>query len=111
MYHDPPLRISDNDKLESLACDKDAERVECGLKMSVLMPDVISICFTQPATVNLVTVSCGFVKLTNDWEPWFFFISRLLFFLYSNLKLQPPTILYMMETHNSLTKGGSTPSP
>ena len=52
---DPLLRISENDKPESLACDENAERVECGLKMSVLMPDIISISFTQPATVDLAT--------------------------------------------------------
>ena len=63
---DPLLRISDNDKPESLACDEDAERVECGLKMSVLMPDIISICFTQPATVDLATLLCGFIRLTNN---------------------------------------------
>ena len=60
------LRISDNDKPESLACDEDAERVECGLKMSVLMPDIISICFNQPATVNLAIALRGFMKLTNN---------------------------------------------
>ena len=31
---DPLLRISDNDKLESLACNEDTKRVECGFKMS-----------------------------------------------------------------------------
>ena len=36
--------------IESLACDEDAERVECDLKMSVLMPAIISICFTQSET-------------------------------------------------------------
>ena len=60
------LRISDNDKPESFACDEDAERVERGFKMSVLMPDIISISFTQPATVDLTTALCGFMKLTNN---------------------------------------------
>ena len=63
---DPLLRISGNDDLESLACDEEAERVECCLKMSVLMPDIINICFTQPATVDLVTALFGFMKLTNN---------------------------------------------
>ena len=34
--------------------------------MSVLMPDIISICFTQPAAVDLATALCGFTKLTNN---------------------------------------------
>ena len=63
---DPLLRVSDNDKPESLAYDEDAERVECGFKMSVLMADIISICFTEPATVDLATALCGFMKLTNN---------------------------------------------
>ena len=66
MHQVPLLRIYDNDKPESLACDEDAERVECGLKMSVLIPNIISICFTQPATVDLATALCGFMKLTNN---------------------------------------------
>ena len=61
MDQDHLLRISDNNKPESFACDEDAERVERGLKMSVLMPDIISISFTQPATAL-----CGFMKLTNN---------------------------------------------
>ena len=72
MDQDLLLRISDNDKPESLTCDEDAERGKCCLKMSVLMPKIISICFTQPATVDLTTGSCGFMKLTNNWEAWFF---------------------------------------
>ena len=59
---DPLLRKSDNDKPECFSCEEDAERVECGLKMSVLMPDIINICFTQPATVDLVTALRGFMK-------------------------------------------------
>ena len=72
MDQDPLLRISDNDKPESLACDEDAEQGECGFKMSVLMPDIISVCFTQPATVDLATELSGFMKLNNNWEVWFF---------------------------------------
>ena len=68
MDQDPLLRVSDNDKSESLACDEDAERVEWGLTMSVLMPDIISICFTQPATVDLATALFGFMKLSNNCE-------------------------------------------
>ena len=61
------LRISDNDKPESLTCDEDPERVECGLETSVLMPNIIiSICFTLPATVDLATALCGFMKLNNN---------------------------------------------
>ena len=67
MDQNPLLKISDNDKPESLVCDVDAERVECGLKMLVLMTDVISICFTQPATVDLATALCGFIILTNNY--------------------------------------------
>ena len=52
--------------IESLACDEDAERVECDLKMSVLMPAIINICFTQSETVDLATALCGFMKLTNN---------------------------------------------
>ena len=66
MNQDLLLRITDNDKPESLACDEDKERVECGLNMSLLTPDIISICFTQPATVDLATALCGFMKLTNN---------------------------------------------
>ena len=67
MDQDPLLMISGNDKPESLACDEDNERVKCVLKMSVLIPDIISICFTQhAATVDLGTTLCGFMKLTND---------------------------------------------
>ena len=40
--------------------------VECGLKMSVLMPDIIGICFTQPASVDLATALCDFMKLANN---------------------------------------------
>ena len=50
------------------ACDEDAERVECGLKMSILMPDIISICFTQPATVDLATALCGCMKPKTNCE-------------------------------------------
>ena len=32
------------------------------------MPDIISICFIQPATLDLATVLCGFIMLTNDWK-------------------------------------------
>ena len=61
------LRISDNDKPESLACDEDPELVECGLETSVLMPNIIiSISFTLPATVDLATALCGFMKLNNN---------------------------------------------
>ena len=65
--------LSKYTSLERLACDEDAEWVECGLKMSVLMPDIINICFTQPATVDLATALWGLMKLTNNWEDWFFF--------------------------------------
>ena len=44
-------KISNNDKPESFAYDEDAERVECGLKMSILMPGIVSSYFTQPATM------------------------------------------------------------
>ena len=63
---DSLLRISDNDKPESLACNEDAERVECGFKKSVLIPHIITTCFAQPATVDLATALCGFMKLTNN---------------------------------------------
>ena len=66
MVQDPLLRIFVNDKPESLACDEDIERVECGLKMLVLIPDIISICFTQPATVDWATALCAFMKLTSN---------------------------------------------
>lgn len=46
-------------------CDENAERVECGRKMSVLMPDS-RICFAQPTTVDLAPALCGFMKLTNN---------------------------------------------
>ena len=72
MQQDPLLRISENDKPERFACDKDAERTECNLKMSVLMPGIISICFIQLATVDLATASCSFMKLTNNCEARFF---------------------------------------
>ena len=62
------LRISNNDNPESLACDEGVEKREYGLKMSVLMPDIISICFIQPATLDLATALCGFMMLTNDWK-------------------------------------------
>ena len=42
------------------------QRVKCDLNMSVLMPDIISICLTQPATMDLATTLCGFMKLTNN---------------------------------------------
>ena len=60
------LTVSDNDKPENLACDEDAEKKERGPEMSVLMPDIISICFTQPATVDLATALCDFMILTNS---------------------------------------------
>ena len=69
MDQDPLLKISDNDKPGSLACDENAEQVECELKMLVLisiMPDIISICFTQPATKDLAVALCCFKKLTNN---------------------------------------------
>ena len=65
MDQDPLFRISDNDKPESLACDEDAEPVDCGLKMSALMSPIISICFTQAATVDLATALCRLMELTN----------------------------------------------
>ena len=65
MDQDPHLRISDNDKQETLACEEKAERVERGLKRSVLMPDIISIYFTHPPTVDLATALCGSMKLTK----------------------------------------------
>ena len=68
MDQDRLLRISDTDKPERLASDEDPERVECGSKMQVLMPDIVSICFTQPATVDLTTALCGFMKLTNNCQ-------------------------------------------
>ena len=71
MDQDPLLRISHNDKPEGLACVEDAEQVECGLKKSVLIPGIISICLTQPTT-DLATALCGFMKLANNWEVWFF---------------------------------------
>ena len=71
MHQVPLLRIYDNDKPESLACDEDAERVECGLEMSALMPDIISICFTQPATVDLAIALCGFMKLIIEKLDFF----------------------------------------
>ena len=58
--------MSNNDNPESLACDEGVEKREYGLKMSVLMPDIISICFIQPATLDLATAFCGFMMLTND---------------------------------------------
>ena len=61
--------------------------MEYGLKMSILMPDIISIFFTQPATVDLATTLRGVMKLITERFD-FFFLSRLMFFLYSNLKLQ-----------------------
>ena len=45
---------------------EDAERVECRLKMSVLIPDIIIICFPQAAALDLATALCGFMKLTNS---------------------------------------------
>ena len=98
MDHDPLLRISDNDKPESLSCDEDAERVECGLKMSVLMPDIISICFTQPATVDLSTALCGFMKLTDNWDVWFF---SLHIYVLSIQQSKGAT------THNALSDGNA----
>ena len=100
--------ISDNDKLEILACDEDAERVECDFKMSVLIPDIISICFTQPATVDLATALCGFMEQLII-EKLDLFHSRSMISLYSNLKLQPHIMLYLMEMHKSLTKGETHP--
>ena len=66
MDQDLFLRVSDNDKPESLAYDEDAEKVECGFKMSALMADIISTCVTDPATVDLATALCGFIELTNN---------------------------------------------
>ena len=73
MDQDPLIKtkISDSDKPESLACDEDTEWVKCDFQMSVLTLDIISICFTQPATVGLTTALCGFMKLTKNWEAWF----------------------------------------
>ena len=66
------------------------------------MPDIISICFIQPATVDLATALCGIIKVIIDKLD--FFLPRLMFFLYSNLKPQPHTMLYLIETHKFLTK-------
>ena len=71
MHQVPLLRIYDNDKPESFACDEDAEWVECGLEMSALMPDIISICFTQPATLDLAIALCGFMKLIIEKSDFF----------------------------------------
>ena len=77
--------------------------------MSVLMPDIISICFTQRATVDLATALCGFMKLII--EKLDFFLSRLMFFLCSSLKLQPRVMLYLIEMNKFLTAGEIRPSP
>ena len=68
---DPLLRICNNNKPDSLAWFEDAEGVECVFKMPVLTPDIISICFIQPATADLTTALSGFVKLSNNWKAWF----------------------------------------
>ena len=64
MNQDPPLRVSDNDKPENLACDEDTEHVECDLKTPVLIPGIINICFTQHASVDLAT-TMWFYKTNN----------------------------------------------
>ena len=66
------------------------------------MPDIISICFIQPATVDLATALCGIIKVII--EKLDFFLPRLMFFLYNNLKPQPHTMLYLIETHKFFTK-------
>ena len=66
------------------------------------MPNIISICFTQPATVDLATALCGIIKVII--EKLDFFLPRLMFFLYNNLKPQPHTMLYLIETHKFFTK-------
>ena len=67
---DPLLRISDNNKPDRLAWVEYAEGVECVFKLPVLTPDIISICFIQPATADLTTALSGF-KWCNNWKAWF----------------------------------------
>ena len=46
------------------------------------------------------------MKLTNNWEAWFSSL-QIDILSYSNLKLQPHTMRYLMETHKSLVRGES----
>ena len=45
--------------------------MECGLKMPILMPDIISICFTQTATVDVATTLRGVMKLITERLDFF----------------------------------------
>ena len=58
------------------------------------MPDIISISFTQSATVDLATELCGFMKVTNNWEAWFFSLQIDAFSIYQSKAA---------TTHNALS--------
>ena len=58
------------------------------------MPDIISICFIQPATVDLATALCGIIKVI---------IEKLHFF--------PPRLIQQSKattTHNALSDGNAS---
>ena len=63
---DPLSGISDNDKPEKFPCNEDGEGVKCRIKVSVLIPTIVSICFNQLVTLELTTELCGFMKLINN---------------------------------------------
>ena len=82
----------------------DIERVECGLKISALITEIINICFPQPATWILLLHYV--VNETNfEIRSLIFFLSKLMSVQYGNPKLKLHTMLYLMKTHKFLTKG------